>query len=316
MGFLSCMALWITFFTVQEMGRLHSIAQTRSVGLASAYSIGWDPVSLYRQRSFFPTRSLFRAASYYEHPIQREDDVDSRKVVRKGSLQLFVKDPSFVNDEVQRLTRSVGGFVASASRTDENSRDENAALEVRIPAERFDEVRRKVNALAIRVESEQIEASDVTKQYVDLDAALRNYMAEEERYREVLKQARSVKDILAVTAPLEDVRAKVEKAQGELQFLRHQVDMSSLQIGLRAEAETKVFGISWRPLHVAKRAFHETLEGLVSYADFFIAFSIKLPVILLWLFSIGAIVWLGYNGFRWILKKLSAANPAPSTENA
>jgi hypothetical protein len=48
-----------------------------------------------------------------------------------------------------------------------------------VPVARFAEVGAKIRKLGLRVESEQMEAEDVTRQYVDQQARLRNLRAQE-----------------------------------------------------------------------------------------------------------------------------------------
>ena len=52
-------------------------------------------------------------------------------------------------------------------------------LTIRVPAARFEEARAEIRKLGLRVESEKIDAQDVSRQYVDQDANLRNLRAEE-----------------------------------------------------------------------------------------------------------------------------------------
>ena len=46
-------------------------------------------------------------------------------------------------------------------------------LSIRVPAERFDELRAQIRKLSLRVESESIDAQDLTQQYVDQEARRR-----------------------------------------------------------------------------------------------------------------------------------------------
>jgi len=63
------------------------------------------------------------------------------------------------------------------------------------------------------------------------------------------------------------------------EFLIAQIDMSSLEISLRAESDAAVAGIHWRPLRQAKAALSEMISGLADWADSVIAFLINLPLI-------------------------------------
>ena len=70
----------------------------------------------------------------------------------------------------------------------------NATLTIRVPVASVAEVEAEIHKLSLRVESEQMEAEDVTRQYVDQQARLRNLRAQETQYLTILKQAKTVKD--------------------------------------------------------------------------------------------------------------------------
>jgi hypothetical protein len=59
-----------------------------------------------------------------------------------------------------------------------------------------------------------MEAEDVTRQYVDEQAHLRNLRAQEAQYLTILKQAKTVKDTLDISEKLNAVRADRAAASG------------------------------------------------------------------------------------------------------
>jgi len=63
---------------------------------------------------------------------------------------------------------------------------------MRIPAKHLDEARAQVRAIAKAVEEDTIEARDVTREYVDQEAKLRDFRAEEAQYLAILKRATAV----------------------------------------------------------------------------------------------------------------------------
>jgi len=161
----------------------------------------------------------------------------------------------------------------------------------------------EVKAVATTVDREGVEARDVTREYIDLDARLRNAQAEESQYLLILKRASTIKDTLDVTEKLGDVRGRIEQMQGDMKFLRAQIDMSSLEISLRAESDAAVAGIHWRPLRKAKVAVGEMISGLADWADSVIAFFINLPLIGAWLVSIVILVLVAVRLVRLLWRK-------------
>jgi hypothetical protein len=149
-----------------------------------------------------------------------ENDKD-RKMVRTSYLELEVAKPEEAAEKIRALVERCGGFlVTSEVRGDQDV--SGASLTIRVPSARYDEVRTEIRKLALRVESEKIEAQDVTRQYVDQAANLRNLRAEESQYLAILKQAKTVKDTLDVSEKLSEVRGQIDQQQAEFTALSKQ----------------------------------------------------------------------------------------------
>jgi Domain of unknown function (DUF4349) len=154
------------------------------------------------------------------------------------------------------------------------------------------------------MENEKLEAQDVTKQYVDLAARLRNLRAQETQYLGILKQARTVKDTVEVSDKLNDVRGQIEQQQAEFDALSKQVETVAMTISLHAEAEAQVFGLHWRPLYQLKLAARDGIDGIGDYAAAMASFVFYIPAILLWLATILIGVAVGWRILRWAWRTL------------
>jgi hypothetical protein len=225
-----------------------------------------------------------------------------RKVIRNGSLDLLVNDVGQSIDKIGSLANAAGGFVEKSTQT--NSGGHSATVTLRVPAARLDQVIAQIKGLATAVDRESVEARDVTREYIDLDARLRNAQAEEAQYLQILKRATTIKDTLDVTEKLSDVRGRIEQMQGEMKFLVAQIDMSTLEISLRAEADAAVAGIHWRPLRQAKIALSEMVSGLADWVDSVVAFFINLPLIAVWFLSIVALIVVAFRVLRFVWRRL------------
>jgi hypothetical protein len=229
------------------------------------------------------------------------NNLEARKIVRNGSLELLVNNVGQSIDKIGSVVNGVGGFVEKSTQSNSGSR--SASVTVRVPAARLDSVIAQVKALAISVDRESVEARDVTREYIDLDARLRNAQAEEAQYLQILKRATTIKDTLDVTEKLSDVRGQIEQMQGEMKLLTSQIDMSTLEVSLRAEADETVAGIHWRPLRQAKVALSEMVSGLADWADSVVAFIINLPLIAVWLFSVVFLVVVAVRLVRFLWRR-------------
>jgi len=232
-----------------------------------------------------------------------EGTSEDRKLVRTESLGLIVKTPAETAEKIIQIAQGAGGFLV-ASNVNGGADATSASLSIRVPAERFDEVRAQIRKLSLRVESESIDAQDVTKQYVDQEARLRNLRAQEQQYLGILRKAATVKDTLEVSDKLNEVRGAIEERQAEFEALSKQVETVAINITLRAEAAAQVFGLNWRPLYQLKIAAREGLEGFGEYAASMTTFVFYLPTILLWLFTILAGAAVGWRILKWAARIL------------
>jgi hypothetical protein len=147
---------------------------------------------------------------------------------------------------------------------------------------------------------------------------LRNLHAQEAQYLTILKQAKTVKDILEVSEKLNGVRGEIEQQQAEFETLSKQVETVAMTVSLRSQAEANVFGLQWRPLFEIKLAAVQGLEGLADYASAMFSLLFYLPAILLWLATILAGAVLGWKLLRLgarvlFTAKTPASSPAASS---
>ncbi len=238
--------------------------------------------------------------------LSTADGLADRKLIRTSSIDLLVKRPAESADKIRSLTERVGGFLVK-SQTNGAQDATNASLTIRVPAARFAEVEAEICKLGLRVESEQMEAEDVSRQYVDQQAHLRNLRAQETQYLTILKSAKSVKDTLDVSEKLNGVRDEIERQQAEFEALSKQVETVAIAVYLHSEAEANVFGLHWRPSYELKLAMIQGLEGLADYATAMFSLVLYLPAILLWLATILVGAALGWKTVRLGLRVLFPA---------
>jgi hypothetical protein len=220
-----------------------------------------------------------------------------RKIIRTSFLEMVVQRPAETADQITSLAEDLGGYLVSADGGGQNA--VTGALTIRVPAARFEEARVQIRKMGLRVDSEKIEAQDVSRQYVDQDASLRNLHAEESQYLAILKQANTVKDMLAVTERLSDVRGQIEQQQAEFNALSRQVETVALTISLKTEPEPSAFGLNWRPLYQLKLALRDGLESLATYATAMATVLFYLPAVLLWVGTILIGMMTSWKILRW-----------------
>jgi hypothetical protein len=309
---------------IQPRDQARGIASEKASGLAAVSGgVAWEPISLWRQTSILQhftsdlqkgivggvsvDRAVVAPASIMRFSRGRaageEGMSEDRKLVRTESLGLIVKTPAATAEKIIQIAQGAGGFLVT-SNVNGGADATSALLSIRVPTGKFDEVRSQIRKVSSRVESESIDAQDITKQYVDQEARLRNLRAQEQQYLGTLRKAATVKDTLEVSDKLNEVRGAIEERQAEFEALSKQVETVAINITLRAEADAQVLGLNWRPLYQLKIAAREGLDGFGEYAASMTRFVFYLPTILLWLFTILAGAAVGWRILKWATRRL------------
>jgi len=246
---------------------------------------------------------LAREVADVGQAIGSDEAVDDRKVVRSGSLDLVVDKAEEAAKQTRALAERTGGFVESLQVYDVGDSRKSGSVTIRVPADKFTETMEALKDLAINVESEVVNAQDVTEQYMDMEARLKNMRAEEKQYLEIMKKAEEIEDILNVTQRLSNVRGRIEQMEARLKLLKEEVEMSSIVVSLTAEGDIEIFGIHWRPMVVVRQSFRDMLESLTDYVDSLIRFVFALPALLLWLVTWGIGLLIAWRVGRVIKQK-------------
>lgn len=223
-----------------------------------------------------------------------------RKVTKNGWLNLLVEDAEQGAASIQAIAKQHDGFVNEARVYEVSEGVKAATVTIRVPAAHFETAMASIKGVAVKVENETVNATDVTEQHVDLEAQLKNLRAEETQYLEILKSAKTVEETLQVSQRLSDVRGRIESIEGQLNYLSRQVEMSTITAELTAEKQVEVLGLRWRPLVVAKQAVKTMLAGLTDFVNVLISVIIFLPVLLVWALTLGLVLYALYRIGRWI----------------
>ena len=212
-----------------------------------------------------PAAPAFMAQSNSDHSVSLDADsgsgqtADDRKIVRTGSLNLEVADIGKSLDEIAAIASQYNGYVVSSNqRGDDDS--PSGSISIRVPADKFNDALQKLKTLATKVTYENTNSQDVTEQYMDLTAQLKNYEATEAQYLELLKKADNVTDILEVQKELSNVRGNIERTKGRIQYIERTSDMSLVEVNLQ---KSKPIGQStWDVGGIFKSA----VDGLIVFA--------------------------------------------------
>jgi len=153
----------------------------------------------------------------------------TRKLIKNGSIEFEVKDVDATKQILTDMTAKVGGYISSDSKNDYGTGPRFEQV-VRIPADTLDFFMKEVEKLAVRIDNQNVSTNDVTEEFIDVETRLRTKKELEERYLDLLKQAKTLKDIVEIEGQLNNVQSEIESMEGRLKYLTNQVDLSTLRL--------------------------------------------------------------------------------------
>jgi len=236
--------------------------------------------------------------------VTSETQID-KKIIKNGSLSLKVGSADEASEKIHTIAKNNNGEVFASNFHQSVNNVKSGTITVKVPVVNFEKTFGEIKTVASLVIEESTTGQDVTEQYTDLEAQLRNAQAEEQTFVKILDQAVKIDDVLAVTRELARVRGTIERLQGSMKYLASQTDMSTISVNLTENQNITTVSDSWRPFQVMKDSVNALITGLQGFVDFLIRFIISLlPFFILW----GIIIWILYKIGRKLYQKLTTKN--------
>lgn len=246
--------------------------------------------------------------SYDESIAPAPFQAQERLIIRDADLAIVVDDTQESLDAIEALADDAGGWVVTSNIWQYNTLN-RGSITVRIPAEELDAFLDDVHALANEVTNQSVSGQDVTEEYVDLQAQLKNLGATADRVRAFLDEARNVEEALAVNVELSRLEGEIERITGRMQYLERSAHFSSVSIEITPDELAQPMTIGrWEPAGTAKDAIEALVTAMQWLIDALII--IGLFVLPLLLVIVGPI----YLFIRFVVKRRAKRRAAAEAE--
>ena len=189
-----------------------------------------------------------------------------QRIIYTASISLVVKDFATTKQEIDRLLKQTNGFIANFQEDRIYGDQRHGHWVVRVPVTAFHGFTTELASLGV-AESQSINGQDVTEEFVDLEARLKNQRVLEERIIKLLDdRTGDIKDIIAVEEQLARVRGEIERMEGRLRYLKDRTSLTTVTIDVR---EDKTY-VPPAPPTLASRvasSWTGSLGGLQKFAE-------------------------------------------------
>lgn len=164
--------------------------------------------------------------------ILTEQVQDNRKLIKTVDMNVETEEYDQLMVNIQNKVKSMGGYIEhmNTSGTAESG-NRNGYISARVAADQVDQFVTDVSEISnITYKSENIE--DVTLTYVDLESHKKMLQAEEARLLELMENAETMEDIIAIESRLTDIRYQIESMESQLRTFDNQIDFSTVGISI------------------------------------------------------------------------------------
>jgi hypothetical protein len=219
-----------------------------------------------------------------------------RKIIFTGEVTLICEDLDKAAAGLESRAKEFGGYISNANQTGARGEMREGSWTVRIAAEKFDAFLKALPALG-ELQSSSRKADDVSEEFYDVAARLKNKKIEEARLIELLQKATGkLTEVLTVEKELSRVRDEIERIEGRLRFLTNQTDLSTITITLR---EVKNFVPEGPPTLATQvsRSFGDSLDALKAFV---VGLLLLVVALVPWLLPLSLAGWLV---FRFVKKR-------------
>jgi hypothetical protein len=145
----------------------------------------------------------------------------SRKIIYNADLRVVVDNIERAGDAVKQIVKDDNAYIANSNLTGAGLGQRQGTWTIRVPVDQFQQCVDALLKLGVPQQN-KTDSKDVTEEYYDTEARIKNKQVEETRlqgYLEEKKSTSKLEDILAIEHELNRVRGEIDQLQGRLRLL-------------------------------------------------------------------------------------------------
>jgi len=222
-----------------------------------------------------------------------EPDLVMKKIIKDGRLGIKVGKLKEAKMNIDTLVRNMGGYYDKES-LNNNDYSIEYNLIIRVPSNKLEILIDKIEKGEGEVAYKEIDARDVTEEFIDLETRLSNKRQYLAKYQELLKNAKSIKEILDIQEKIRGLEEEIESTTGRLKYLNNLVDYSTLDLNISQKKDYK-YTPEYRGNFTGKLK-QSVVRGWYGFIDFFLFLLSNWAILIL--FSALIYFWMKYRKYR------------------
>ena len=240
--------------------------------------------------------------------------VEDRKIIYTANLDIIVKDLDEATRAVEsHLAANRGRVVRSEARSDAGAR-RTRTFTLEVPVANFNTLVDRLKEIGTP-ERDAVDSQDVTEEYVDIKARLKNLREQEDKLNELLKEKRKeekLEDVIKVSDRIYEVRQVIERVEGRMKYLESKAAFSTVNLTLR---EIKDYQPPTAPTF-GNRVSHTFEVSWESFTAFLKNAALAAVAIVPWLPILLPLGLIGFLGIRRMARVSSVRHAPPHAPRA
>jgi hypothetical protein len=181
------------------------------------------------------------------NPTKALSPTATKKIIKNASIRFQVEDFKQSRTRINKAIKDSGGYISISSEDGLSS-----ATTIRVSSPQLEALINEILKEVKFLNHNNIRSNDVTAQYIDTETRLKTKKEVEKRYLDILKQAKTIEDILRVEGQLAAIREEIEAKEGQLKQINDEVNYSTIHLEYYETTETSLLPEDGFPARIKK----------------------------------------------------------------
>jgi hypothetical protein len=157
----------------------------------------------------------------------------ARKIIYDAQVDLVVDGVDPIARKVATLVQGARGYIAEQNVAGSPGSLRSMRWRIRVPVEQFDSFVESIVSLG-ELERNNRTSQDVSEQYYDIEARIKNKRVEEQTLNKILQErSGKLEDVLKIEIELSRVRGEIEQLEGKIRVLQNLSSLATLTLNVR-----------------------------------------------------------------------------------
>jgi hypothetical protein len=225
-----------------------------------------------------------------------------RKLIYKANVTMEVESYARTQSEVRGSIVAAGGYILQFS--EYNSKTEKGGtFVIKVPSSGFFGMIDALEQMEPKSLNRNMQGSDVTEEYVDLESRLKAKQMTEARLLEFMGKATRADELVSFSSELGRVQEDIERLKGRMRYLDQNVAFSTIELRMFEKVKETASGADQTQNHLLERAWNSMKTSGRVVADVFAGLLVfaagAIPVLLV----LAIILLPAYGIYRWLRSK-------------